>query len=176
METLDTENIDPVLLSSDRSRLGRERFIRFPHPAEPDIDTETIPKEPTTSYKRWFYSPQKISERSAYLNESLGNWWEGQVVKVHSEDGYFEANLHDLKGVSIAAEFDIDQVLENPSSIKQYLFPGAKFIFFIYTIHGKGAPIMASRVEFIPPYIWREEDEQEAKKKYSELFPYDPPL
>jgi len=102
--------------------------------------------------------------------ETIREWWYGQVVKIHAEKGYFEANLKDQKGIEIVAEFDIDP------EFKDLVFYGAQFVFYVTTKHGRGSPQTMSQLEFTTPHVWRKHDDEHAEEIYKELFPDDAPL
>lgn len=102
--------------------------------------------------------------------ETIREWWYGQVVRIHPEKGYFEANLRDQKGIEMVAEFDIDP------GYKDLVFCGAQFVFYVTTKHGRGSPQTISQLEFTTPHIWRKQDAEYAKEIYKELFPDDAPL
>jgi len=100
--------------------------------------------------------------------EEILEWWIGTVLEVHEKEGYFTAHLKDMKYVENIAEFDIS------TEIKQDVFPGARFVFSVFTRYGQGSPETSNRVEFIPPHIWTKEEKEEAKEIYGKLFPEGP--
>jgi len=112
------------------------------------------------------------------ITENIDQWWIGEVLEVHTNEGYFVASLRDVIGprVESVAEFDIKTISENTEEVEQCLFPGANFAFYVVTEHGIGPPRTSSGLQFTMPYIWREGDNEKVKELYRDLFPSDPPL
>jgi hypothetical protein len=92
--------------------------------------------------------------------EKILEWWMGTVTRVYEEQGYFEAHLEDNEGVESIVEFDIYK------EIKQTVYKGSRFAFSIFTQSLKGSIDTISRIEFIPPQIWTEEEDNEVKEIY----------
>lgn len=114
---------------------------------------------------------QKQQKKSVCTHmEKIKEWWMGAVLEVHDKEGYFEARLEDSQGIKSIVEFDID------TELKQDVFPGARFVFSVFTRYGQSSPETANRIEFIPPHIWTKKEKEEAKEIYKKLFPEDPPL
>jgi hypothetical protein len=107
---------------------------------------------------------------TSLLNETIREWWVGEVLEVHSKDRYFSARLRDLKKNESIAEFDFDAAFDNDMEMEQCLFPGAEFAFYVVTRHGQGSPETVSSLEFTSPYVWREGDDSKVEKLYSILF------
>ena len=152
------------LIKSLIPRKMSKRTELFPHQYQGTISPETEGVEEVPIRLEGLY------------RETIREWWLGKVVNVHHGEGYFEAQLRDLKGIEIIAEFNIGPEYEHLLSGVEHLFPGASFIFYVATKHGRGAPEIVSRLEFTTPHIWQEEDNNRVKELYRELFPNDPPL
>lgn len=90
--------------------------------------------------------------------KTMREWLVGRVLKVHFEEGYFDVQLKDTRGVERLAKFDIDKVFEDHSDLDQHLFPGAKFVFSVGIQHDSELPTAQSREEFSAPFIWQEEN------------------
>lgn len=140
------------------------------HRYENDLTSETEQLPGSSSMEAKL--PEEVCERLKSLySETIRQWWVGRVLEIHGDEGYFVAALKDLEGLQSIAEFDIGPLFEDDMDVKQYLFEGAEFAFFVFTRHrGRGSPETVSRVEFSSPYVWREEDSKKADKLYSELF------
>ena len=99
-------------------------------------------------------------------------WFLGKVTEVFWDDGYFVAELKDIDTGNISvAEFDIESAFDEKLDLNLKLFPGASFAFYVFTKHGMGSPQTSTGLEFTPPYIWQEEDNEKARELYDETFP-----
>jgi hypothetical protein len=151
-------------------------FLKIPYQKETPQYTDLkygdlIPEQPYKTDEEGILQEPK-SELEGLPRESIRAWFIGQVTRICPDEGYFEATLKDPeKGVEIKTDFNIEEEYK-----EQYLGPGAQFIFYIATKHGRGSPTTKYGLEFITPYIWREEDNKRAKEYYVELFPDGPPL
>lgn len=95
----------------------------------------------------------KVSKR-----EKILEWWMGTVMKINEEQKYFEAHLEDNDGIESIAEFVIYK------EIKQDVYKGSRFIFSIFIKSQEGSMDATTRIEFIPPQIWTEEEDNEVKE------------
>ncbi len=100
------------------------------------------------------------NETIASSNEKILEWWMGTVTNVCEEERYFVAHLEDNEGIGSIAEFDIDGAIEHS------VYKGSRFIFSVFTRSQEGSMDTTSRIEFIPPQIWTEEDDDEVKEIY----------
>jgi len=180
MDTQATEaviSIDLTSLPLKENLAEAKSLFKVPYPQKIKQQTDFIPKQ---LHETQFFETQIIEEVPVRLEglykETIREWWFGQVEKIHFEEGYFEANLKDLKGIEVIAEFNIDSEYQESSDGDKYLFPGANFIFYVAIKHGRGYPETVSRLEFTTPHIWREEDNKRVEELYKALFPNDPSL
>lgn len=90
--------------------------------------------------------------------KTIREWLVGRVLEVHFEEGYFDVQLKDTRGVERIEKFDIDKVFEDHLDLEQHLFPGAKFVFSVVIQHGKERPTPQGKEGFSTPCLWREED------------------
>jgi len=100
------------------------------------------------------------NETIASSNEKILEWWMGTVTNVCEEERYFVAHLEDNEGIGSIAEFDIDGAIEHS------VYKGSRFIFSVFTRSQEGSMDTTSRIEFIPPQIWTEDDDEEVKEIY----------
>jgi hypothetical protein len=100
------------------------------------------------------------NESIVTYNEKILEWWMGTVTDICEEERYFVAHLEDNEGIGSIAEFDID------GSIEHSVYKGSRFIFSVFSRSQEGSMDTTSRIEFIPPQIWTEEDDKEVKEIY----------
>ncbi len=114
-------------------------------------------KDINLSGSPWF--PKNLGEETemskSFFNETIREWFVGKVLEVYFEEGYFEAQLKDTRGVESRARFDIDMVFEDRLDIEQHLFPGAKFVFSVVTKDKRVKSLTQSSMKFTNPYISR---------------------
>ena len=155
-------------------------IFRDPIP-KPDLDFEStgyhISDQQSGSVSLWPEQIKKPPQKPMYeKTEDIDQWWIGEVLEVHTNEGYFVASLRDVIGpkVESIAEFDINTISDNTEEIEQCLFPGANFAFYVVTEHRIGPPRTSSGLQFTMPYIWREGDNEKVKELYRDLFHADP--
>lgn len=105
-------------------------------------------------------SEKQPNEIKVADKEKILKWWMGTVIKINKEQRYFEAHLEDNDGVESIAEFDIYK------DIKHDVYKGSRFVFSIFIKSHEGSMDAINRIEFIPPQIWTEEDDNEIKEIY----------
>jgi hypothetical protein len=99
------------------------------------------------------------------------------VTAVHRDGGFFEAHLVDpVKRIESLAEFDIDRVFDDVADAERLLYVGSELAFTVVTVHGRGSPQTVTRVTFVEPYVWKEDDDEEAEVRLKELFPTESPF
>jgi hypothetical protein len=172
MDTQDT-GIASYVRSSSTDEISRKTFLKFPYELESLQRTDPILElnERTDLRDMWSFKEPTMAVEGL-PRESIRAWFFGRVTNVYPEDGYFEAHLVDpTKGTEMTAEFNIEEEYK-----ERNLGPGIQFVFFVATKHTSGNPETISAIEFMPPHIWQEEDNEKVKDLYKSLFPNDPPL
>lgn len=105
-------------------------------------------------------SEDQPNEMKVSNKEKILEWWMGTVTKINEEQEYFEAHLEDNDGIESIAEFDIY------NEIKQDVYKGSRFVFSIFIKSQEGSMDTTNRIEFIPPQIWTEGEDNEVKEIY----------
>lgn len=131
------------------------------------IPTYNVTDNPTIKY-------EQLSSASVHskINETILEWWSGKVIDISYDEKYFTADMTDSKGDNSIIELDFHSAFQSEKDIKLNLFKGARLTFCVFTKHQPwGAPQLTSQVEFVPPYIWREVDNEKVEKAIGKLFP-----
>ncbi|MGR3293567.1 MAG: hypothetical protein ACUZ9M_06065 [Candidatus Scalindua sp.] len=144
--------------STERLSSGKATYITPRHRYALE-ETEYIPKQ-TKDTSLFQISEDKPNKIKISDKEKILEWWMGTVTKIYEEQRYFEAHLEDNDGIESIAEFDIYK------EIKQDVYKGSRFVFSIFTKSLKSSIDTTNRIEFIPPQIWTEEEDNEVKEIY----------
>jgi hypothetical protein len=172
--TLATQEI----VSSAPSQQAALRWSSYQLPLESHgltgLSTSTIDVERTT-----FLPPRPAPPRPEVVGvytETIREWWSGRILDINFEERFFQADLRDIAGLHMTAEFDFDVAFEGlaQNEIVSYLYLGSEFIYYVIREHGFGAPSTKSSIEFIEPHIWTVENQRRADEEYEKLFLEDP--